>query len=86
MAEDRISELTLKRSRLYRKPDAKSEIADINTELKKLRAKVRMCNNILTDAERIKERYNKAQKLNQDAPITNNNKKLNSRNRNERYE
>ncbi|MBP3448717.1 MAG: relaxase/mobilization nuclease domain-containing protein [Clostridia bacterium] len=66
-AEDRISELTLQRSRLYHKPDAKSEIADINTELKKLRAKFRMCNNILTDSERIAERYNEAQRLEQEA-------------------
>ena len=29
--------------------------------------KVRMCNNILTDSERIHERYNEAQKLEQEA-------------------
>ena len=46
-SEYRISELTLERSRLYHKPDSKGEIADINTELKDLRTKVRMCNNIL---------------------------------------
>ena len=67
MAKDKISELKLKRSRLYHKPDAKGEIADINTELKELRAKVRMCNNILTDSERINERYNEAQRLEQEA-------------------
>ena len=66
-AEDRISELTLQRSRLYHKSDAKGEIADINTELKELRAKLRMCNNILTDSERINERYNEAQRLEQEA-------------------
>ena len=65
-AEDKISELKLKRSRLYHKPDAKGEIADINAELKDLRAKVRMCNNILTDSERINERYNEAQRLEQE--------------------
>ena len=65
--EDRISELTLERSRLYHKPNAKGEIADINNELKELRAKVRMCNNILTDSERINERYNEAQRLEQEA-------------------
>ena len=32
-AEDRILELTQKRSRLYHKPEAEGEIADINTEL-----------------------------------------------------
>ncbi|MBQ7009827.1 MAG: relaxase/mobilization nuclease domain-containing protein [Ruminococcus sp.] len=66
-ADERISELTLKRSRLYHKPDAKGEIADINTELKELRTKVRMCNNILTDSERINERYNEAQRLEQES-------------------
>lgn len=66
-AEDRICELKLKRSRLYHKPDAKAEIADINTELKELRARVRMSNNILIDSERINERYNEAQRLEQEA-------------------
>ena len=68
-AEERISELTLKRSRLYHKPEAKGEIADINTELKELRAKVRMCNNILIDSERINEKYNEAQRLEQEAEL-----------------
>ena len=71
MAEDKISELKLKRSRLYHKPDTKGEIADINSELKELRAKVRMCNNILTDAERINERYNEVQRLEQEATMPN---------------
>ena len=65
-AEGKISELKLKRSRLYHKPDAKGEIADINAELKDLRAKVRMCNNILTDSERINEHYNETQRLEQE--------------------
>ena len=52
---------------LYHKPEAKGEIADINTELKELRAKVRMCNNILVDLERINEKYNEAQRLEQEA-------------------
>ena len=68
-SEDRISELTLQRSRLYHKPEAKGEIADINTELKELRAKVRMCNNILIDSERINEKYNEAQRLEQEAEL-----------------
>ena len=54
-------------ARLYHKSDAKDEIADINTELKDLCAKVRMCNNILTDSERIAERYKEAQRLEQEA-------------------
>ena len=74
-AEERISELTLKRSRLYHKPEAKGEIADINTELKELRAKVRMCNNILIDSERINEKYNEAQRLEQEALLPKKNKK-----------
>lgn len=36
-AENKISELTLKRSRLYSKPDSKLEIEKINNELHKLR-------------------------------------------------
>ena len=74
-AECRISELTLQRSRLYHKPEAKGEIADINTELKELRAKVRMCNNILTDSERINEKYNEAQRLEQEAIVPQKHKK-----------
>ena len=68
-AENRISNLTLERSRLYHKPEAKGEIADINTELKELRAKVRMCNNILIDSERINKKYNEAQRLEQEAEL-----------------
>ncbi len=74
-SEDRISELTLQRSRLYHKPEAKGEIADINIELKELRAKVRMCNNILIDSERINEKYNEAQRLEQEALLPKKNKK-----------
>ncbi len=74
-AEDKISKLKLKRSRLYHKPDAKGEIADINAELKDLRAKVRMCNNILTDSERINERYNEAQRLEQETLMPKKHKK-----------
>ena len=74
-SEDRISELTLQRSRLYHKPEAKGEIADINIEMKELRAKVRMCNNILVDSERINERYNEAQRLEQEAMMPKKHKK-----------
>ena len=66
-AEDRIAELTLKRTRLYSKPDVKDEISDINAELKKLRMNVRMCNNILEDAERIQMNYNRALELDNEA-------------------
>ena len=63
--EDKIAELIVNRSRLYHKPDAKGEISEINKELKELRAKVRMCNSILEDSERINEHYNKAVELEQ---------------------
>ena len=66
-AEDKIAELTLKRTRLYSKPDTKNEIYDINTELKDLRSKLRICNNILEDAERIQIRYNRALELDDEA-------------------
>ena len=70
-AEDKIAELTLKRTGLYSKPDTKNEISDINTELKNLRAKLRMCNNILEDAERIQMNYNRALELEEEAEIQN---------------
>ena len=66
-AEDKIAELTLKRTRLYSKPNTKDDIADINARLKELRAKLRMCNNILKDAERIQIRYNRALELDNEA-------------------
>ena len=70
-AEDKIAELTLKQTRLYSKPDAKDEIFDINNEIKKLRANLRICNNILEDAERIQKHYNKALELEEEAKIQN---------------
>ena len=72
--EDKISKLILRRSKLYRNPDAKGEITDIKAELKELRAKVRMCNNILTESERIAERYHEAQRLEQEAIAEHSNK------------
>lgn len=66
-AEKRIEELISRRMGLYRNPNAKSEIEEINKELKTLRAKLRMCNNILIDAEHINERYNNALKHEQEA-------------------
>lgn len=75
--ENKIAELTLKRTRLYSKPEVKDEIADINAELKKLRMNVRICNNILTDSKRISERYNEAIILEQKAVMQNNSKNNN---------
>ena len=66
-AEDKIAELTLKRTRLYSKLDSEDEIYDINIELKELRSKLRMCNNILEDAKRIQMNYNKVLELEEEA-------------------
>lgn len=65
--ENKISELTLKRSRLYSKPDTKLEIEEINNELRELRRDVRTCNNIFEDAERIREHTNYVSRLEQEA-------------------
>ena len=65
--EDKIAELTLKRASLYSKPNTKNEIYDINIELKELRSKLQMCNNILEDAKRIQMNYNKALELEEEA-------------------
>ena len=54
---------TLKRTKLYSKLGSEDEIYDINIELKELRSKLRICNNILEDAERIQIRYNRALEL-----------------------
>ena len=65
--EDKIVELTLKRTSLYSKLNTKNEIYNINIELKELRSKLRMCNNILEDAERIQIRYNRVLELEEEA-------------------
>ncbi len=65
--EDKIAELTLKRASLYSKPNTKNEIYDINIELKELRSKLQMCNNILEDAKRIQMNYNRALELEEEA-------------------
>ena len=70
-AEERIAELTSKRMGLYRNPNAKSEIDETNKELKILRTKLRMCNNILTDAERINQHHNEAMRLEKEAKTHN---------------
>ena len=70
-AEDKIAELPLKRTKLYSKPNSKDEIFDINTELKKLRAKLRICNDILEDTKHIQKHYNKALELEEEAKIQN---------------
>lgn len=77
-AESKIKELTLNRSRLYNKPDAKPEIEEINNELRELRRDVRTCNNIFEDAERIREHTNDVSRLEQEVK-----KKNKSKNRND---
>ncbi len=72
--ENKISELTLKRSRLYSKPDTKLEIEEINNELRELRKDVRTCNNIFEDAERIREHTNYVSLLEQEAKEQNKSK------------
>lgn len=69
-AENKISELTLKRSRLYSNPETKSVIEEINEELRELRRDVRTCNNIVEDAERIREHTNYVSRLEQEAKNT----------------
>lgn len=54
-AENKIDELTIRRSKLYDKTDSKTEIKTINAELRELRKNLRTCNNIFIDAERIRE-------------------------------
>ncbi|MDY3031578.1 MAG: relaxase/mobilization nuclease domain-containing protein [Clostridia bacterium] len=76
-AENKISELTLKRSRLYSKPDTKFEIKEINNELRELRKYVRTCNNIFEDAERIREHTNYVSRLEQEAKKQNKSKNRN---------
>lgn len=73
-AESKIKELTLNRSRLYNKPDAKPEIEKINKELRELRSDVRICNNIFEDAERIREHTNYVSRLEQEAKEQNKSK------------
>ena len=69
-AENKISELTLKRSKLYSKPETKLEIKEINNELCELRKDVRTCNNIFEDAEHIRKHTNYVSRLEQEAKNT----------------
>ena len=66
-AESKIKELTLNRSRLYNKPDAKPEIEKINEELREVRKNIRICNNIFQDIETIREHQNYVIWLEQEA-------------------
>lgn len=66
-AESKVEELTAERSRLYNKPEAKPDIAKINSKLRELRKEIRLCNNIFEDSKRIKEHYETAIQLEQEA-------------------
>ena len=66
-AENKIDELTIRRSKLYDKADSKTEIKTINTELCELRKDVRTCNNIFADAERIREHTEYVARLEKEA-------------------
>ncbi len=68
--EQQIENLTKTRQNLYNERNYTDEqgeisqqISEINGALKVCRADVRMCKAILTDADRIKEKYHKAQEL-----------------------
>lgn len=68
--EQQIENLTETRQNLYNERNYTDEqgeisqqISKINGALKVCRADVRMCKAILTDADRIKEKYHKAQEL-----------------------
>lgn len=74
-AENKISELTLNRSRLYSNPDTKSVIEEINEELRELRRDVKTCNNIFEDAERIREHTNYVSRLEKEANEQNKDRK-----------
>lgn len=70
-AESKIKELTLNRSRLYNKPDAKPEIEKISKELRELRKDARTCKSIFEDSERIQEHQNYVVQLEQQAQNAN---------------
>ena len=65
--ENKIDELTIRRSKLYDKTDSNTEIKTINAELRELRKNVRACNNIFTDAERIREHTEYVARLEKEA-------------------
>ena len=65
--ENKIDELTIRRSKLYDKTDSKTEIKTINAELRELRKDVRTCNNIFIDTERIREHTEYVARLEKEA-------------------
>lgn len=66
-AENKIAELTIRRSKLYDKTDSKTEIKAINAELRELRKNLRTCNNIFADVGRIREHADYVARLEQEA-------------------
>lgn len=73
--EKKLSDLGFQRNRLYGKTDSIAEIKTINTELRKLRKNIRMCNNIFADAERIREYTNYVYRLEKEANEQNKDRK-----------
>lgn len=65
--EKNISELTIRRGKLYDKTDSKTEIKTINAELRELRKNLRTCNNLFIDAERIREHTEYVARLEKEA-------------------
>ena len=76
-AENKIDELTIRRSKLYDKIDSNTEIKAINAELRELRKNVRTCNNIFADAERIREHTDYVARLEKEANEQNTSKNKN---------
>ena len=74
-AENKIDELTIRRSKLYDKTDSKTEIKTINAELRELRKNLRTCNNIFIDAERIREHTEYVARLEKEANEQNKDRK-----------
>lgn len=75
--ENKIDELTIRRSKLYDKTDSNTEIKTINAELRELRKNVRTCNNIFADAERIREHTDYVARLEKEANEQNTSKNKN---------
>lgn len=76
-SEQAIQMLTYKRQGLYKHKSENGvpeQIANINSQLKSLRIKVRMCKNIVSDSEIIKEKYNKAEQFEQESEMIQNKK------------
>lgn len=84
--QEEIAELTEERKALYAKrttpeaaENAAARIAEINIELRALRADVRMCNLVMVDAERIAERQRQLEELQKQEEVKRNDTKRRGR-------